>query len=126
MVLDYPITVQCTILDEGFHVLITGGCRTHVGAVTVVEPCQKYQDHSGVDERTSGNMTSRTILRKSHRDDVISERVGKILCKSFHCPVLVCCGIHYDNVRKEDIQQIIDSVNSLIRNLIQIIQKSSC
>lgn len=27
---EYPITASVSLLDDGIHVLLTGGCRTHV------------------------------------------------------------------------------------------------
>lgn len=101
MVLGYPVTLQCTFLDEGIHVLITGGCRTHVGAVTTAWPL-------------------RTILLESHRDNVVSERAAQRLYEWLHCPVTVCCGIHYDIVSREDIQTILNAVDRLVEQLIGI------
>ena len=37
-VLGHPLIAELTALDEGWDVCITGGCRTHVGAVTLAEP----------------------------------------------------------------------------------------
>jgi len=102
-VLGYPITLRCTLLDEGIHVLITDGCRTHVGAVTTAWPV-------------------RTILRESHRDNVVSEQAARLLYVSMKCPVTVCAGIHYDDVSAEDIRAITDAAEGLVRQLIRKLQ----
>lgn len=42
-VLGHPLIAELTALDEGWDVCITGGCRTHVGAVTLAEPDGQIQ-----------------------------------------------------------------------------------
>ena len=80
-VLDFPLRAALTPLDEGLHVLLTGGCRTHVGAVTLAEP----------------GCPPRTLLRQSHRDDVLSTRWAATLSDALHIPVCTACGVHYDD-----------------------------
>ena len=38
IVLGFPIRVEIRKLDEGWDVGIFGGCKTHVGAVTLAAP----------------------------------------------------------------------------------------
>lgn len=36
--LGWPLRAELTSLDNGITVLLTGGCRTHIGCVTAAEP----------------------------------------------------------------------------------------
>lgn len=36
--LGYPITSHVTFLDSGIHVMIVGGCLSHIGSISVAEP----------------------------------------------------------------------------------------
>ena len=36
--LGYALRAEARRLDQGVHVLLTGGCRTHIGAVSTAEP----------------------------------------------------------------------------------------
>ena len=80
-VLGHPLRAELTPLDDGLHVLLTGGCRTHVGAVTLADP----------------GLPPRTLLRETHRDDVLSTLWASALADALRTPTCVACGIRYDN-----------------------------
>lgn len=101
MILGYPLIAELTALDEGWDVSITGGCRTHVGAVTLAEPDGQIQ----------------TLQREQHRDSRISEQWASELAKHLHAPVCVRCGIHYDAITKEQLSAVIDACDDLLREI---------
>lgn len=94
----YTIEARCSVLDVGIHVLLIGGCRTHVGAVSYAFPGQQVQ----------------TIQFPTHREGIVSECWAKRLCQQFQTPVVVNCGIHYDNVTRDDIQEIVNATQVLL------------
>jgi hypothetical protein len=96
-----PIRGECTRLDDGIHVLLTGGCRTHVGAVSVACPGGEVE----------------TLQRPTHRDGVVSSRWAGVLCQRLDAPVTVACGIHYDGVDRGDIAQIVAACDRLLEAL---------
>lgn len=87
----YPILAQITQLDSGIHVLLTGGQRSHVGAVTMAQNGQIFS----------------TVDYPGHREAVITERWAKELSGLTHDDVTVACGIHYDKATKEQIETVI-------------------
>lgn len=97
----YPIEALVHRLDDGFHVLVTGGCRTHVGAVSHAAPEERVQ----------------TVQYPTHREGTVSERWAEALCAHLRCPVTVNCGIHYDNVSKADIQEIVTVTEQLLKKV---------
>lgn len=97
----HPITVSAEPLDEGWDISVAGGCKTHVGAVTLAAPGKESQ----------------TVQRPGHRDGQISCVWAETLSQKWNCPVCVRCGIHYDGIRKEQIVQIVDACSRLLEQL---------
>lgn len=98
---DFPILVEAQKLDEGWDISITGGCRSHVGAVTLAAPGEEPQ----------------TIQRRRHKDACISQVWAETLVEKWNCPVCVRCGIHYDGLSMEQIQEIIKASNALLAEI---------
>ena len=101
----YRLEAQCSILDEGIHILLTGGSRTHVGAISFCFPGENAQ----------------TIQFPKHRDGVVSEKWAESLCRKLCVPVTVNCGIHYDHVSKEDIFRIVAETEEMLEQLVIMI-----
>lgn len=100
--LGFPITAQLTALDDGWTVSITGGCRTHVGAVTLAHP----------------GHPSQTMERPGHRDAFISRCWAEALAEATAGPVCVCCGIHYDLKGKEELPKIVAACGELLQQAV--------
>lgn len=96
------IIAQVTVLDNGVHVLLTGGDRTHVGAVSVAYP--------------QGNITTQQF--PSHKDGVVSERWAKALCEAGRRPAVVVAGIHYDDLSREQIAEVVALTDDMLRELL--------
>ena len=96
-------TIQAWVvpLDEGYDVALYGGCRTHVGAVSLAQPDGKVE----------------LLERAGHRDGVIAGRWAAALAAAWRAPVCVRCGIHYDGVDKRGIEQIVTSCDALLEKV---------
>ena len=94
----WPLRAEVTLLDEGAHVLFTGGVRTHVGAVSIAE---------------NGSTLSH-VQRPGHRDGEISRRWAEALSGRWRCCVTVACGVHYDGVDRQMIQQILAQAEDML------------
>ena len=108
-VLGHPLRAELTPLDDGLHVLLTGGCRTHVGAVTLAEP----------------GLPPRTLLRETHRDDVLSTFWASALADALRTPTCVACGIHYDNATPAQIRTITAAADALLQQAIARLQSEA-
>lgn len=97
----FPIRCQVTRLDDGIHVLLTGGSRTHIGAISTCLP---------------GNAPETRVF-PGHKDHYISEPWAKTLAGHFGVPVCVVCGIHYDNASKAQIAEILDCTNGMLARM---------
>jgi hypothetical protein len=99
-VLGYPICAQATPLGEGVNVLLVGGSRTHIGAVSFAE---------------NGKVSS--LRREGHREYQVSEKIAGRISEALNMPVCVECGIHYENPSEEDLKLIVDSCYELAEEL---------
>lgn len=101
--LDSAIRAECSILDDGVHVLLVSKRHGHVGAVSYMEPGGELQ----------------TMQFPMHKDAVVSELWTRKLCLKLQCPITVCCGIHYDDITREQIQRIVDCTREMLDELLE-------
>ena len=97
------ITCRAEKLDQGVHVLLTGGDQSHIGAYTLAEP----------------GRAPVTTAFPGHKDQFLSEPWAKALSEKTGARTLVVCGIHYDNATKEQIGAIVDACSELLAELLE-------
>lgn len=101
------ITAQVTLLDEGIHVLLTGGGRSHVGAVALAE---------------NGRLTG-GVNYPGHKEGQVAERWAAVLSGAWHVPVTVACGIHYDNATRGQIDAVLRTCEALLEEILQSMEE---
>ncbi len=93
-----PIYLKVTILDEGINVLIAGGEHTHIGAVSMISPQGELQ----------------SIQYPRHKDGVLADMAAQKLYEAMQCQITVSAGVHYDNITKEEIAEIVQCVEKML------------
>lgn len=96
------ITAQVTLLDDGIHVLLTGGERSHVGAVALAQ---------------NGELLACPSF-PGHREQVIAERWARALSRETRSCATVACGIHYNNATAEQISEILRICDGLLDEML--------
>ena len=97
------IEINLTALPMGVNdlcIVLTGG-EAHLGAVTVA--------HSGA--------ILETISINKHLEHILTKRLGEILNKELAGSFAICCGIHYDNITKQEIEDVMDIAHELVVDL---------
>ena len=84
--------------DNGITVLLTGGCRTHIGCVTAAEP---------------GGLL-RTMDFPGHREKAIAEEWAETLAKQSGRRVCVVCGIHYDDLDRPGLDEVLYTLKKML------------
>ena len=100
-VLKREILAEVTVLDQGVHILLTGGQRTHVGSVSM---CNASKDSKAM-----------TLCLPGHKEPVITEHWCAVLSEKWKCPVTVACGIHYDSITHDEIREILKETDLLLQ-----------
>jgi len=98
---DYSITAEVTKLDEGMHILLTGGSKTHIGAI-----CYKYPQ-----------MESVTLEFPSHKEGELAKSWVSTLSEVYGGPIFVFCGIHYKLESKDEIKKILKTCDELLNEI---------
>lgn len=97
------ICCEAQRLDEGIHVLLTGGDKSHIGAYTLAASGQDLQ----------------TTVLPGHKDQFLSEPWAAAISEHTGQRTLVVCGIHYDESTKEQIQAILDTCSEMLAELLK-------
>lgn len=103
-ILGRKIRVRLQFLDEGVNVLLTGGHKSHIGAVSGRIPGQDPVD----------------IELPGHKEGILAKQWSQELVKAWKMPVWVECGIHYENLSKEGIGQVLDSCGQMLQEILDI------
>lgn len=111
-VLGYPITVTAVPAGSDWNITVLGGCAPHVGSVSLAE-CE------------NGQVTLRTLLRDTHKDQIVGDKFACTLAQQQQCAVCVSCGIHYDGPGETDLKIIVACTDRLLNTLCQNIKKES-
>jgi hypothetical protein len=104
-ILNKEITACVQSLDHGIQVTITGGDLSHVGSVSVMDE--------------QGSLT--TTLFPNHRDNVIGDKWAGEIYKKNSLPVVVTAGVHYDNINKNDIENIINETDDMLDEVLGLL-----
>lgn len=99
----YEICANVIRLDEGIQVNIAGGSRTHIGSVSFM----------------GYNENIKTIQLPGHKDAQISTHWAKVLWSHFKEPVCVQCGVHFDNLNRSQIEDVIVSCSRMLDTLVK-------
>ena len=94
------IVVEFTAVAMGndLCVVIAGGELPHLGAVAVAQARPSLQD------KTKLSATTSVITLLGHKEDVVASRVAHALAARLNKNVVVCCGIHVDDIRPDELE----------------------
>ena len=101
------ITARICFLDEGINVILTGGDKSHIGAVSGRVPGQDPAD----------------LELPGHREGVLAREWAGKLSKAWRTPVWVECGIHYENLDKEGISRVLETCGEMLEEILDRGQK---
>lgn len=104
-VLGREIRCAVTVLDQGLHVLLTGGHRGHIGAVSVCDP----------------GMEPETMTFPGHKEQYVTIPWSTALASAAGVRCCVVCGIHYDSATPQEITEIMEAVQKLLDRLLAFI-----
>ena len=87
--------------DCGVQVVVAGGDRSHIGAVSIVDG--------------QGNLVSPVF--EGHKDNVISDQWAVELHEKWAVPVVVSAGIHYDHITPSQISTVVETMTTLLKEI---------
>lgn len=105
-VLGHGITVDVYDTGAGINILIEGGEKGHIGAVAAAE---------------AGRLIE-SITFPSHKEEIICEQWARRVSQVYDGPVIVEAGVHYDNITKAQIREVLETLDRELNGLIKQIE----
>jgi hypothetical protein len=107
------ITLKCITIGSDLCITITGGDKPHIGAVAL--GCV----HSSISnpEEWSASVSLMTVL--GHKEDMLVYKAADQLASTLGSNVVVCCGIHLEEIEASEISKTLIIVDDLIHELIR-------
>jgi gallate decarboxylase subunit D len=100
-------------LGPDLLVAVWGGTHPHVGAVALAVPRPSLKDK----KKTSATSSVLTLL--GHKEDLTSKMISETLAAALKRNVVVTVGIHWDNLKAEEIQRIVELTERLTLKIIE-------
>lgn len=82
------IKLQAIKMGQDLCIIITGG-KEHIGAVTF-----------------SYDKEANTVAFGTHKENFVTQAASDILKDKYCGNFVICCGIHFDNITKEEIELV--------------------
>lgn len=108
----YDINCSAIKMGNDWNISIYGGDIPHIGALALGIPRPSLKDKNKI----SSSVSVLTIT--GHEEDVIVQKLAKILASTLNCTVVVSCGIHIKDITFDDIQALTLFISNLIDELI--------
>jgi len=99
-------------------IVIIGGGEIHVGAVGISIPADSSHFKNKI-------ISTSIITVPGHKDDVVCKLVGEKIAKELNKFVCVICGIHFDNLKKDEIDKILTLCEKLSEDIIKKFMESN-
>ena len=113
---DYRITAKGFFIGDDLILAIYGGTRPHIGAVAIAQPRPSLKDPKAV------SSTSSVFTLVGHKEDFLAKKIAEKIAAVFNITVTVTAGIHWDNLTKEAIEEVVKASDELIDRLIDELQ----
>ena len=108
-------SLEALVASIGPDLLVSvwGGTHPHIGAVALALPRPSLQNR----RKTSATASVLTIL--GHKEDVTAKMVSEALAAALKRNVVVTAGIHWDNLKPEEIGAINELTTQLVGKVIE-------
>jgi hypothetical protein len=109
----FKLEAAVRLLGPDLLVAVWGGTHPHIGAVALALPRPSLKDK----KKTSATSSVLTLL--GHKEDVTSKMISETLAATLKRNVVVTVGIHWDNLKAEEIQRIVNLTERLTLKIIE-------
>jgi len=107
------------LIGQDLLIAIWGGTHPHIGAVGLAVPRPSLRNK----RKTSASSSVLTLL--GHKEDVTVKLVSEALASALKKNVVVTAGIHWDNLKTEEIEVIVKMTERLTEMIIEKIKKAA-
>ncbi|HOE16429.1 MAG TPA: hypothetical protein PLX02_13115 [Syntrophorhabdaceae bacterium] len=112
----FEVSAHTMLVGSDILVVLTGG-RAHIGAVALAQPRPSIKDSQKI------SSTSSVFTYVGHKEDVVAKAMSEGLSGALNKRVVVTAGIHWDELKKTDIELIVDICRKITKRIIVEVSK---
>lgn len=105
------ISIQAEFMGKDLWVSIAGGDAPHIGSVSLGLP------RLSLTGDMSASSTVSTFNVTGHKDDAVGNLFAARLAALFQCTVSVSCGIHFNELEEEKIEEVVNAAKTALAEL---------
>ena len=113
----FLLQARVILVGDDLLVSIWGGTHPHIGAVALALPRPSLKDR----KKTSATSSVLTVL--GHKEDQTVKAVSETLSAILKKNTVVTAGIHWDNLKAEEIKVIVRLIDKLSQKIIDRVHK---
>lgn len=106
------IRMEVVSMGDDYCLIITGGDRPHLGAVALSTPRPSLADPEQVSASTS------VLTLVGHKEDEVARKIGHQFAARLNCQVVVACGVHLDNITRDELVMMGQMLDELAGELL--------
>jgi hypothetical protein len=106
----FELRARVSILGNDILVVLSGG-SAHIGAVAMA------QARPSIADPQKAGATSSVYTYVGHKEDIIAKAMSETLAKVLNRKVVVVAGIHWDNLRDEEIEIIVNMCHEITEDV---------
>jgi hypothetical protein len=107
------------LLGDDLLTCLWGGTGPHIGAVAVALPRP-----SGADPQITSS-TSSVLTLLGHKEDTVVKMVSEELSSKLNRTVVVAAGIHWDDLDRSGIAEILDNCQTLAERIANVVGREA-
>lgn len=112
----FAVSAHTMLIGSDVLVALTGG-RAHIGAVAIAQPRPSIKDAQKI------SSTSSVFTHVGHKEDVVAKAMSEELSKGLNKRAVVAAGIHWDGLKKKDIELIVGLCRNITKRIIAEVSK---
>lgn len=112
----FEVVSYINILGDDILVVLAGG-KEHIGAIGMSQPRASLMDTQKI------SATSSVFTYIGHKEDAIVKTMSEELTKFLNKKVVVVAGLHWDKLKKDEIQVVIDICMRLTKRIAEAVRQ---
>ena len=112
----FEVFAQVSLMGNDLLVVLSGG-NVHIGAIGMAEPRPSLRDSRKI------SATSSVFTYIGHKEDVVVKAMSEGLAKRLNKKVVVIAGIHWDGLKMEEVDIIVELCDRILKRIIKKVGK---
>ncbi len=115
----YNLRASARWIGGDLLVVIWGGERPHIGAVSLAQPRPSLKDPEIM------SATASVICVVGHKEDDLVKEASEFLAAALKTRVVVTAGIHWDNLDEEGLRAVIQNSHALVKRIAEVMKEAA-